>query len=57
MNFRIFKRKLASAFTLCAFGGLTFGASSALAEGSLMRVSEPNLKPYTIVDGTSIPDS
>jgi sulfur-oxidizing protein SoxX len=38
-------------------GVFAFGTSSALAEGSLERVSEPNLKPYTVVDGTSIPKS
>ncbi|NVK19279.1 MAG: sulfur oxidation c-type cytochrome SoxX [Methylocystaceae bacterium] len=51
------KRQVACAAGCAALVGVVSGASSALAEGSLERVTEPNLKPYTIVDGTSIPQS
>ncbi|WP_135079941.1 sulfur oxidation c-type cytochrome SoxX [Terasakiella sp. SH-1] len=58
MRNRNFKRTVAYSITCgVVVGSLAFGSSSALAESSLERVSEPNLKPYTIVDGTSIPKS
>ncbi|MDV7340903.1 sulfur oxidation c-type cytochrome SoxX [Terasakiella sp. A23] len=57
MNFHMMKRKLAGPLAWGVLAGVAFGTSTALAEGSLERVSEPNLKPYTIVDGTSIPKS
>jgi L-cysteine S-thiosulfotransferase len=57
MQTRILKRKLAGAVTMAALGCVAFGTSAALAAGSLERVHEPNLKPYTIVGGTSIPKS
>lgn len=57
MRSRIFKYKLTGLVTLGLLGCVVFGTSSALAEASLERVSEPNLKSYTIVDGSSIPKS
>ncbi|WP_069189524.1 sulfur oxidation c-type cytochrome SoxX [Candidatus Terasakiella magnetica] len=57
MRSRNLKRTVAYAIACGVIGSVAFGTSSALAEGSLERVSEPNLMPYTIVDGTSIPKS
>ncbi len=56
MRSRMTKRKLTGVLALGLMSAVTFGASSALAS-SLVRVSEPNLVAYTIVDGVSIPKS
>lgn len=58
MRNHIMKRKTSVVAALGLLAGVVaFGSSSAMAELSLERVSEPNLKPYTIVGGNSIPQS
>jgi L-cysteine S-thiosulfotransferase len=58
MRSRILKRACSNALSLTLLlGCVAFGSVSAHAEASIERVSEPNLKTYTIVDGMSIPAS
>lgn len=57
MRFQNIKRTMACIAACGAFGLTVTTVNLAVAEEEWQRVSEPNLQPYTVVDGISIPKS